>query len=88
MKITKAAALMSTLLIVAILLVSAPAAYAAAPPVLMMSDTAGNSLTVDSTGAVNCVGSCSSAAGYPQVSPDSITWQGLMGFSMSELRWV
>jgi Putative Ig domain len=49
----------SSLVLLALLLASA--SYAATPPVLVISDSAGDSLTIDSTGTLTCVGSCSAA---------------------------
>ena len=49
----------SSLVLLALLLASA--SYTATPPVLVISDSAGDSLTIDSTGTLTCVGSCSAA---------------------------
>ena len=48
------------------------------PPALVLSDNLGNSVTIDSTGAVTCAGSCLTTT--PAVaSPGSITWAGTLG---------
>ncbi|HEY6347718.1 MAG TPA: putative Ig domain-containing protein [Bryobacteraceae bacterium] len=69
--------------VAAIILLCPSAATAAAttalvPPALTPSDNAGNSVTIDGTGAATCAGSCTtmiSGAG----SPGALTWSGQLG---------
>jgi len=72
----------STLVIGVLALVGAPLSRATTPPALKLSDTAGDSVTIDSTGAgtVTCVGTCSTTLG-PIVSPGSVVWGALLAFS-------
>src|SRR5689334_3713970 len=63
------------LLAAIIALVSPAVSFAAVTPlVLTISDETGDSATIVITGAVSCAGICSSAPGFPQVSPGSIVW--------------
>jgi hypothetical protein len=59
------------------LLSFASAAYAATPPELSLSDGSGNSVNIDSTGAVTCVGACSTS--FVTAPAGSISWSGTVG---------
>ena len=60
-----------------LLLTGAQLSYAATPPELMLSDGIGNAVTIDSTGAVTCVGSCTTELDL--VKSGNVTWGGTVG---------
>src|SRR5262249_14445920 len=66
-----------------LVLLGALPSYALTPPAFLISDTAGNTATIDMTGTVTFGGSCTSATCFTsQLAfpiPGQITWGGTIG---------
>ena len=60
-------------------LAAAPRASAAiTPPAFTLSDTSGDSVTIDSTGTATCTGACTTTVAV-SVGPGSVSWSGTVG---------
>jgi hypothetical protein len=68
-------------------LVTAQSSLALTAPALRLSDTAGNVVTIDSTGAVTFSAGCACSTQAVAVAPGTITWSGSIGnFSVSNVN--
>jgi hypothetical protein len=66
-------------LTISILATTALPAAALTPPALTLRDNANNSLTIDSTGAINCVGACTTTSSSVVPGSGTIIWSGTVG---------
>jgi hypothetical protein len=81
-------AVLNVATLVSMLALAAIPAAALTPPAMTMADDANNSMTIDSTGTITCVGACTTSASNAVAGSGVIVWSGTIGdFTVSNANF-